>query len=389
MKRIVILYAAYGLFWATALSAQPDAGASCHQYAPALTAIRQYQYERALELLSECYTAEPHNAAYLLQIGYCNTQLGRYKDARLFYGQILRNDSMHTEAIIALAGISERENNYRQAGEWYGKLIGMYPLNSYYHKKAGLASLKLGDGMAAVLSLRESYRLNNSDLEVTDQLSSLYLEMDADSSAMLLLNRGLLIDPGNVRLLHNSARLYNKRKQYPALIHAVNRSRVEGDSSHYYQMLLAVAYLQLDSLDAAIPLLEDLEAQGKGTEHVYHYLGLGYRKKGELDQGAYWYRKAIDAAISPKTGIYYADLGAIHAEQKDYKSAVELYEKAYGYSGLPKDIFFQAQYCDQYYKDKNIALRHYQRYLHTKDPEYRDFVETRIRQIREQQHFSK
>jgi tetratricopeptide (TPR) repeat protein len=389
MKQFIVLYAAYCLLLATPGNAQPSAGSSCDQYSPALSAIRQYQYEMALELLSSCYTVEPDNPEYLLQIGYCNTQLGRYKDARLFYNQILRRDSLHIEAIIALAGISERENNYRQAAEWYGKLIGLDSLNSYYHKKAGLAALKLGDGMGAVLSFRESYRLNDSDLEVTDQLSSLYLEMDADSSAMQLLRRGLSIDPGNVRLLHNSARLHNKRKHYPALIAVVERSRAQGDSSHYYQMLLAVAYLQLDSLDAGIPLLEDLEAKGKGTEHVYHYLGLGYRKKGELDQGAYWYRKAIDAAISKKTGIYYADLAAIHAEQKDYKSAVELYEKAYGYSGLPKDLFFLAQYCDQYYKDKNIALRHYQRYLNTKDPEYREFVETRLRQIREQQHFNK
>lgn len=56
MKQIVILHAVYCLLWATAGSAQPDAGASCHHYAPALTTIRQDQYERVLELLSECYT---------------------------------------------------------------------------------------------------------------------------------------------------------------------------------------------------------------------------------------------------------------------------------------------------------------------------------------------
>lgn len=387
MFRSVTIFAALCFFLLPLAGYAQDA--PCNQYPVALTAIRQYQYEKALQLLSTCYIADPGNPEYLLQIGYCHSQLGRYKDARMFYSRILRADSLHVEAIISLAGISERENNYRQALDGYRTLISLDPENSYYHKKAGYAALKLGNPLGGVFSFLEAWRLNEADMEAAEQLSTLYIELEADSSAMQVLRRGLLLDPGNVRLLQNSARLANKRKEYPEVVSAIEATRARGDSSHYYQMLLAVAYMQLDSTDAAIPLLEDLEEKGKGSEHVYHYLGLAYRKKGQLEAGAAWYRKAIDAAISKKTGLYYADLAAILAEQKDYKSAVEHYEKAYGYSGLPKDLFFWAQYCDLYYKDKNIALRHYQRYLNTNDKEFRDFVESRIRQIREHQHFNK
>lgn len=376
------------MIWMSAALFAQEAGVS-QKYAQAQQAMQQFQYEKALELLSFCYHAEPTQADYLLQIGYCNTQLGRFKDAKMFYQQVLRLDSLHIGAISALAGISERESNYRQALDWYSQLIGLDSLNSYYHKKAGLARLRLGDGMSAVFSLREAYLLNDSDLELMDHLSSLYMELNADSSAEIILRRGLHIDPGNVRLLHNSARLYSKRRNHAAVVGAVERSRTEGDSSHYYQMVLAVAYLQLDSLEAGIALLEDLEAQNKGTEHVYAYLGTAWRKKGHAERAAFWYNEAITAAISPKTGSYYADLAAIRAEQKDFKKAAELYEKAYSYSNLPKDLFFWAQYSDLYFKDKTAALRLYQRYLSTNDKEYRERVEIRVQQIREQQHFNK
>jgi tetratricopeptide (TPR) repeat protein len=385
MKRLTIITAI--ILTASALLAQ-DAALS-QKYAQAQQAMQQFQYEKALELLSFCYHTEPANTDYLLQIGYCNTQLGRYKDAKMFYQQVLGLDSLHIGAISALAGISERENNHRQALDWYSRLIGLDSLNSYYHKKAGIARLRLGDGMSAVFSFREAYQLNDSDLELMDYLSALYLELSADSSAEIILRRGLNIDPGNVRLLHNSARLYSKRRDHAAVTAAVERSRSEGDSSHYYQMVLAVAYLQLDSLDAGIALLEDLDAQEKGTEHVYAYLGTAWRKKGNTERAEFWYNKALTAAISPKTGSYYADMAAIKAEQKDFKNAADLYEKAYSYSNLPKDLFFWAQYNDLYFKDKGAALRLYQRYLNTNDKEYRERVETRVRQIREQQHFNK
>lgn len=385
MKRLIILTTI--ILSTPALFAQ-DAALS-QKYAQAQQAMQQFQYEKALELLSFCYHTEPANSEYLLQIGYCNTQLGRYKDAKMFYRQVLRFDSLHIGAISALAGISDRESNHRQALDWYSQLIELDSLNSYYHKKAGLARLRLGDGMSAVFSLREAYLLNDSDLELMDHLSALYMELSADSSAEIILRRGLHIDPGNVRLLHNSARLYSKRRDHAAVVTAVERSRAEGDSSHYYQMVLAVAYLQLDSLEAGIALLEDLDAQDKGSEHVYAYLGTAWRKKGDMERAEFWYNKTLAAAISPKTGSYYADMAAIRAEQKDYKKAAELYEKAYSYSNLPKDLFFWAQYNDLYFKDKAAALRLYQRYLNTNDKEHRERVESRVQQIREQQHFNK
>lgn len=385
MKRLTILTSI--ILTASALVAQ-DAGLA-PKYAQAQQAVQQFQYEKALELLSFCYNAEPSHTDYLLQIGYCNTQLGRYKDAKMFYRQVLQRDSMHIGAISALAAISERENNHRQALDWYTLLVGLDSLNSYYHKKAGLARLRLGDGMSAVFSLREAYRLNDSDLELMDHLSALYMEFSADSSAEIVLRRGLSIDPSNVRLLHNSARLYSKRRDHAAVTAAIERSRAEGDSSHYYQMVLAVAYLQLDSLDAAIALLENLDSQDKGTEHVYGYLGAAYWKKGQTERAEFWYNKALAAAISPKTGSYYADMAAIKADQKDYKKAAELYEQAFFYSKQPKDLFFWAQYNDLYFKDKSASLRLYQRYLNTNDKEYRERVESRVQQIREQQHFNK
>ena len=76
-------------------------------YNKAMDLMSAYQFEQAQELLSECYIQEPENMDYLNKIAYCNFQLGRYKDAQLFYGEVLKLDSINTIAISSLGSIAE------------------------------------------------------------------------------------------------------------------------------------------------------------------------------------------------------------------------------------------------------------------------------------------
>ena len=47
-------------------------------YLQALDRISAYQFDSALETLSECYIREPENMDYLSRIAYCHTQLGAF-----------------------------------------------------------------------------------------------------------------------------------------------------------------------------------------------------------------------------------------------------------------------------------------------------------------------
>jgi tetratricopeptide (TPR) repeat protein len=122
------------------------------KYQRAQDLIKTYEFDEALQTLSECYIRDSKNLKYLLKIAYCNEQLGRFKDARLFLKAALKVDSVNREALIALAGIHERSSNTSAAKQLYQELIELDSTNSYYWKRSGYMSIKMGKPYEAVLA---------------------------------------------------------------------------------------------------------------------------------------------------------------------------------------------------------------------------------------------
>ncbi len=72
---------------------------------------------------------------------------------------------------------------------------------------------------------------------------------------------------------------------------------------------------------------------------------------------------------------------------EQYKKASDHYLAASRYADEAKLYFHIAQNADHYFKDKNIALRYYQKYLKTKDSTFKEYSEQRISQLKEDIHF--
>ncbi len=366
---------------------QIDSATLQQKYEQALEKINAYQFDKALELLSTCYIQDPQNIEYLARMAYCQFQLGRYPDAKLFYNQVLKQDSTHTQSISSLGSIFERENNYREALRYYIYWASIDSTNSYAFKRCGYSALRSGLGMEAILYFLQAHGLNPSDIEIIDQLSSLYLASEQLEYAEAILQKGLNIDPNNIRLLQNKSRIFNKRKDYPTVVSAIEKTMALGDTSEYYQMMIGVAYLHLDSLDKAIMNLAHIVQREEDTEHTHHYLGLAYHKKGDFAKSITHYEKAIAKGISPKIDTYYADLGAIAETQGDFRKAIAHYQKAFEYNPKNEYIFFIARNNDLAFKDKRMALRYYEQYMTTKDEKFKEYAEQRIVQLKEIMHF--
>jgi tetratricopeptide (TPR) repeat protein len=357
------------------------------KYQGAMELIGAFQFDRALGLLSECYHQEPENIEYLLRIAYCNTQLGRFRDAKMFYNKILGLDSLHTPALSALGSIWEQEANYKAAQACYQKLIEIDSTNSYYFKRNGYMEIRHGRLLSAVVSFLRAHALNESDIEVIDQLCNLYLALNSLESVGTMLEKGLRLDPDNIKLLYNKARLHQKQKDHPTVIQSIERAMALGDTSDYYQMMLGVAYINVDSVDRAVFHLESIVAREKDSEHTHHYLGLAYRSKGNLKKSVEHFEKAVEKGVSSSIGAYHADLAMALEEDKQLKKAITHYQKAYEFSGDKKVLFQLARANDLYYKDKRMALRYYEEYLNSKHGEYFDYTQQRVRQLKEALHF--
>lgn len=345
--------------------------------------INNFQFDRALDLLRICYKEDPQNPQYLARIAHCHVQLGHYAEAKLFYNTLLQLDSTNTQAIGSLGAIFERENNYREALRYYVYWAALDSTNSFAFKRSGYCAVRTGRGLEGRLFFARAHDLNPADIETIHQLSTLYIQSDQLENAEQLLNIGLAIDATNTRLLQNQARLASKRKNYPTVIQAIEKTMAQGDTSEYYQTLLGIAYLQIDSLDKGIFHFEEIIRREEDSDQTHHYLGLAYRQQRNLKKSIEHFEIAIQKGISEEIDTYYADLGAVYESQGSYRTAIESYQKAQTYEAKPKYLFFEARNHDLAYKDKSKALKLYQQYLATKDPEFKEYAEKRILQLKE------
>jgi tetratricopeptide (TPR) repeat protein len=356
-------------------------------YQNAALLLENYQFDEALKVLTNCYHYAPDNADYLLKIAYCHQQLGRYRDAKIYYNEVLKQDSTNARALSAHASIATREANYRAAQSYYDQLIILDSTNSYYYKQAAYTALRRNAVLPAVSIFLDAHRLNPDDLEVIDQLVDIYIALDDLPSAEQLLKKGLNLDHKNIKLLRNKARVHQKKQENEAVVETVNQVMEQGDTADYYQTILGVAYLKLDSLDQGIFHLEKIVDRDKADDRTFHYLGLAYFQKEDLEKSKEYFELAIEAGVSSKMDAYHGDLAILLDKQKKYRPAIEHYKKALEYRRTSEYVFHLGHVSDLYYKDKNIAMKLYQEYLASGDKKYRQFTTGRVEQLREHLHF--
>ncbi|MEL7122032.1 MAG: tetratricopeptide repeat protein [Bacteroidota bacterium] len=394
MKKVILVLVCCSfcfLSFPTLVNAQAEdtlrASLVSRAYNQAMDYLAAYQFDKALETFSTCYIMESENVEFLSKIAYCHFQLGRYGDSELYYKEVLKVDSLNINAISSLGNLDEKRKNYRGAQVYYGQLIKLDSTNSYYYKKSGYLALRQEKVIPAIGFFLAAYKFNKKDLEVIDVLSSMYLELNDLKSADQVLRDGLSIDADNIQLLQNLARLRQKQKKHQEVVDAVEKMMIQGDTVTYYQMLLGVAYLKIDSVEKSIEHLTAIIKRKKDNQHTHHYLGLAYFEKKDYDLSKIHIQQAIELAISPKIATYHADLATVMEKDYDYKGAIKQFEKAYSYSEDPEHLFYMARNSDLYYKDKKIAQKYYNKYLATNDQKFKQYTLDRLKQLREIIHF--
>lgn len=359
------------------------------QFVEAQQFIQSFQFDQAINVLTDCLHHDGANQKYQQQIAYCYLQTGRYQDATWFYQSILKKDPGNLNALSSLGSIAERIGNYQQAEQHYEALLAIDSTNAYYYKRAAFAALQLNAPLKAVGRFLQAHALAPNDLETIDQLSDLYLKFEQLEYAEQILQKGLVLDAHNIRLLQNKARLAQKQKDYPTIIEAIQQTMLLGDSAKYYQMMIGVAYLQIDSLDQGIYHLERLIARQADSEYSHHYLGLAYQQKGDPGKSAFHFEKAIEMGIADKQFLFHADYARLLKDQGAYRLAIEHYQKAYAYEEKPEYLFHLARCHDLAFADKRPAERYYQKYLNSGHQTFQAYATQRLEALKEVIHFQK
>ncbi len=352
------------------------------EYQKAINYLAAFQYQKALDHIYECQRSDPSNLDYLSKLAWCYQQLGDYSESKIYYQKLLKEDPDNVSAFSNLGYIFEKELNYQQAKIYYRELLNIDTTNSYYYRINAYNAMKTKEPLVSITYFNKAHVLNPKDLVVIDELANLYFQMEAFEYAISFTEKGLALAPDNYRLLYTDARVRNKIDSFQMVVNSLEHALSLGDTVPYYQTMLGVSYIHLDSLDKAAFHLHQIVDKKKASEHTHHYLSVIYDKKEDQEQSMYHLEQAIEKAISPKASLYYAELAAIHEKQKNYKKAIALYDEALEHSAKDVYIFHKARNTDFFYKDKRMALRIYKKYLSTGHDKYREYTEGRISELK-------
>ncbi|MDB4728329.1 hypothetical protein OAF63_06020 [Saprospiraceae bacterium] len=357
------------------------------KYNEAIQYIGNFKFDQALKSLSFCYIKDEKNIDYASKMAFCYYQLGNYKDAKIFFNHVLKLDTINASAINYLGLISEKEYDFSKAQNYYEQLIQIDSTNSYYFKQNAFMAVRTGRPLWAVYYFEKARKINRFDIVTLFELSKLYLQLKDLAQAEEILNWALQVDSTNIKILQSTAQLKYDLKNFEATSQFVQKMMEYGDSTVYFLKLLGYSLVNLDKYEAAVEVLIPALSKVKDKEIVHYYLAAAYNGLEDFLRAEEHYHLAIKAGISINIPVYYSNLASLFEDKKQYKKAIESYKKAYDFNPKPEYLFHIAKNSDNYYRDKKICMRWYQKYLDTKDKKFRQYSLDRIAQLKEIIHF--
>lgn len=355
------------------------------------TALSDENFTQALQLANKCIELDTNNIKCLEQGAMAAYKLGKFNDSKLKLNVIEKKEPSNKYALKQLATIYEIEENIPKAVKYYNRLVELDSLNSIYYRKLGQLYQKSEFDIEAVQYYSKAYAINQDDYYTIKGLSELLIHSKSFEEADSILLSALEKDSVHVQFNLMLARSKYIQKDFEATVERMESLRGKIDFNNYYNKMLGFAYIQVDSIDRAIfHLTKSLVGEGN-PEHALYYLATAHEKKGENDLALDYFEKALKAGTSDQVDLYHKNLARLYKSQNQMSAAIKHYQKALEYSNDPLLLFLLGQSCDEYYKDKNIAVRYYKKYEQSDHPnqEYKRYAKERRLYLKEQIHLSK
>lgn len=345
-------------------------------------------YENAFHAYSECYKSDSENEFCLKQAAMSSYRLGDLPKAKTLFEVLVKVDSVNRVGLVQLANIYEQEKNTPKAIKYYSKLTKLFQENSTYYRKLAQQYHNAGLLIEAFSNYNKAYKLNSKDMYALQGITEIFVsnQQYVEADSMLLI--GLAADTFNIKMNQLLARSKYKQKEYDQTIYTLERITGRVDLSPYFNKMLGYAYIQIDSFERAIYYLQKSLSDEGSKEYAHYYLATAYEKLENPDYALHHYQEALKEGVSDNVSNYHRNLAKIYNEKNKLKEAIPHYQDAIKYGDDPLLMFFMARAADKYYKDKNIAIRYYGKYLKSSDDnaEYKKYSKDRMIYLKEIRH---
>ena len=345
----------------------------------------------ALSYFQECAATDTTRMDCIMGVATTARQLGMALVAKEAFLTLAQDSVFQVDAWRRLAPMFEGQDNLPKAVKYYTLLNKADTTNALYFRKLGQLYQRAGERMGAFTNYSHALKLNDQDLYALKGLADILLNNKQNIMADSLLNIALRLDSTNISIKLMYARSKYQQKQYDSTTLVLEPLTREVGLTNYFSKMLGYSFLKIDSVQQSIHYLQQSLDRESDPEYAEYYLGIAHEKLEDYETAAYFYNRAAVSGVSPNEGVYYKLLGNLARKQGQTKDAIRYYNKALDFSEDGVVSFYLGDLCNEYYKDKSMAIRHFERYLKSdhSDAAYRKYARKKITYLKQLVHMSK
>lgn len=262
------------------------------------------RYKKAYACYRHCYVVDSMRTDMLNTLARISVQLGKGKEAEMYYKRVLQQDSTDFYANYQLARLYVQMDNPNAAMSYYDYLLDKDPENAVILQAKGDCYTRIDSLMAAKGCYLEAFELNmeNASLASTliNVLLTLYdpIENDFLTTAQLVCDTALFYHPQNRSLRQKKAMIYYRQKEYLQANHEYTALLADMDSSYMTLKYGGCARFHAGQWFDAIELLEKAYKQDTTAYDVCLLLGISVGRTYDTN-AAFQYFKYAEEAMQP------------------------------------------------------------------------------------------
>ncbi|WP_282074609.1 tetratricopeptide repeat protein [Maribacter aquivivus] len=327
-----------------------------------------------------------------LQIARSYNAVGNYEKAITQYQYIVEEDVDHQLAQFELGKLLLKVNRFEEAESVFTDLSILNEGNPEFQYYLGEVYKELNKADESLVHYKNAVSLDSTHLRSLFQLAKHYTIKQERDKALKYIMQGLDYYENDVSLINLHALVLFNDAQYEKAIPLFERVLALGEDKSYVFEKLGISYNKNWEFKKAKEAYAILLKRDDTNSQTYFDLASVYQKESKLDSAKIFINKAM-AVQKPIYANGYNQLAYIAREQKDFKKAFKLFERAHKEDKSDSRIYYNiATTYDQFGSDLQKKLGYYENFLKhypNEHPFYYETARKRISELKEEIHFAK
>lgn len=368
-------------------------------YQKAIICKQLFYYPQAIQSIEKAIHLNPESIDYLSEYGSLLLKKEKDRDAIQVFQKVLKKDSSHLMAGIAISNNYMKNNKFEEAYQVLNNLYKSDSLNGYVARNMGVCSIKNSDSRKSIQWLTRAIAIDSTDIKAYEYLSLVYAAKKKYDLAIETLNKAISIDNQNSDLFKKLGDTHLIRNHNYLAVEAYLKAFEIDPTDFFMARDIGFCYFRTKNYEQSKYYLHIAEANFLDAQ-VYETLGDIYVKLEQPDTSIYYYNEALellkpDAAslfniLTSKAESYY--------QLNDFKKAIESFEEALKIES--NDIWIEvsknkikidiASIYNDKLADRQMAIHYYQQVTKTDiviNKDYHEYAQQQIRLINEQLFF--